>query len=318
MNTHRLQWEQLPRALQRTIEAMVGARVVGSVSGTGGYSPSLASRCDLDDGRRVFVKAVSAEQNPETPGMLRREIEVTRCLSTDVPAPLLLDAFDDGQWVVAVFEYVDGRTPGDPWRDDELRAVCAAVTQLGHAPVSEQLLALLPTAEDRLAPMFDNWEILAASPPDGLDSWVAEHVDLLGALEAGWRDAVAGASLLHNDVRSDNTLIEPSGRVVFVDWPHACIGASWVDLVFMVPSVVLEGGRPEDVLRFIDAAAAQHTVDTLLATLVEQGTLDWHTRVVDVFPDLADSIRPEYAQVDVVSLLSHRSGITRSSSAHSS
>lgn len=268
MNTHRLQWEQLPRALQRTIEAMVGARVVGSVSGTGGYSPSLASRCDLDDGRRVFVKAVSAEQNPETPGMLRREIDVTRYLSADVPAPSLLDAFDDGEWIAAVFEYVDGRAPMQPWRDDELRAVCSAALRLGQASVGDELRALLPTAEDRLAPMFDNWEILAASPADGLDPWAAAHLDVLVALESGWRDAVAGDSLLHNDVRSDNTLIEPSGRVVFVDWPHACIGASWLDLVCMVPSVVLEGGRPEDVFRLADAVVDDRAVDAMLATLL--------------------------------------------------
>jgi hypothetical protein len=264
---HRLQWDEVPRTVQSAIEAMVGARVIGSVSGTGGYSPSLASRCDLDDGRRVFVKAVSAAQNPETPGMLRREIEVTRLLPPDVAAPSLLDSFDDGEWVVAVFEYVDGRAPSDPWREDELRAVCMAVTQLGQAPVNDDLRALLPSAEDRLAPMFDNWELLAAAPPDGLDPWAASHLAVLAALESRWRDAVAGESLSHNDIRSDNTLIERSGRVVFVDWPHACIGAPWLDLVCMVPSVVLEGGRPEDVLLFADAAVDEQAVDTVLATL---------------------------------------------------
>jgi hypothetical protein len=268
VNPHRLQWERLPHALRNTIESMIGARVVASVSGTGGYSPSLASRCDLDDGRRVFVKAVSAEQNPDTPGMLRHEIDVTRRLPSDVPAPALLDAFDDGEWVAAVFEYVDGRAPGDPWHDDDLRDVCAAVTQLGQAPVEDNLRAVLPSAEDRLAPLFDNWEVLAASPPDGLDPWAASHLDVLVVLESGWRAAVAGESLVHNDTRSDNILIEPSGRVVFVDWPHACVGAPWLDLVCMVPSVVLEGGRAEDVLAIAGAAADDDAVDTVLAALL--------------------------------------------------
>ena len=66
---------------------MVGARVVGTQSGAGGYSPSFASRCDLDDGRRVFVKAVSPAQNPESPDMLRSEIDVTRRLPSSVAAP---------------------------------------------------------------------------------------------------------------------------------------------------------------------------------------------------------------------------------------
>jgi hypothetical protein len=272
---HRLQWEQLPRALQNTIETMVGARVINSVSGSGGYSPSLASRCDLDDGRRVFVKAVSPAQNVETPGMLRREIEVTRLLPRDVAAPSLLHEHDDGDWVAAVFEYVDGRAPQQPWRNDELRAVCSAAMQVGNASIGEELRSLLPSAEDRLAPLFDNWEVLAASPPAGLDPWVVTHLDALVALEAGWRDAVAGDALLHNDVRSDNTLIEPAGRVVFVDWPHACIGASWLDLVCMVPSVVLEGGAPGDVLRLAGVTVDDRDVDTMLAALagyfVERG-----------------------------------------------
>ena len=64
---------------------MVGARVVSTQSGAGGYSPSFASRCDLDDGRRVFVKAVSPAQNPESPDMLRSEIDATRRLPHEVP-----------------------------------------------------------------------------------------------------------------------------------------------------------------------------------------------------------------------------------------
>jgi aminoglycoside phosphotransferase (APT) family kinase protein len=276
VNRHRLQWEQLPRALQTTLEALVGARVVASSSGTGGYSPSLASRCDLDDGRRVFVKAVSAAQNPETPGMLRREVDVTRLLPPEVPAPSLLHSFDDEDWVAAVFEYVEGRAPLHPWRNDELRAVCDAAMRLGEVSVGDELHAVLPLAQDRLAPLFDKWETLTASPPAGIDPWIAANLDVLAKLESGWRDAVAGDSLLHNDVRSDNTLIEQSGRVVFVDWAHPCIGASWVDLVCMVPSVVLEGGRPEDVLAPAGASMDDAAVDALLAAIlgyfVERGT----------------------------------------------
>jgi hypothetical protein len=30
--------------------------------------------------------------------------------------------------------------------------------------------------------------------------------------------------------------------VFFVDWPGACTGAAWVDVVAMLPSIALEGG----------------------------------------------------------------------------
>jgi len=48
-------------------------------------------------------------------------------------------------------------------------------------------------------------------------------------------------------VRADNILLTPD-RVVFVDWPHACIGAAWIDLVAFLPSVAMQGGpRPWEV-----------------------------------------------------------------------
>ena len=55
---------------------------------------------------------------------------------------------------------------------------------------------------------------------------------------------------MHLDVRSDNILIEPTGRIVFVDWTHACIGASWLDLVLMIPVVgrSREVAMPSDLL----------------------------------------------------------------------
>jgi len=51
---------------------------VSAVNRRGGHSPSLASRCDLDDGRTVFVKAVSPDQNPDSPRMLRGARPATR------------------------------------------------------------------------------------------------------------------------------------------------------------------------------------------------------------------------------------------------
>jgi hypothetical protein len=37
--------------------------------------------------------------------------------------------------------------------------------------------------------------------------------------------------------------------VVIVDWPHACRGAAFVDVVLMAPSVAMQGGpQPADLL----------------------------------------------------------------------
>ncbi|WP_448629028.1 phosphotransferase [Cellulomonas soli] len=48
---------------------------------------------------------------------------------------------------------------------------------------------------------------------------------------------------MHGDLRADNVMIDPDHRRVWlIDWPHASVGAPWLDLAFMLPSVSLQGG----------------------------------------------------------------------------
>jgi hypothetical protein len=247
MSAHRLRWEELPDHVQENIESTLGTRVIAATSGSGGYSPSFASGCELADGRRVFIKAVSPAQNPESPDMLRREIDVTRRLPASVPAPRLLHSMDDGTWVIGVFEYVDGRPPHNPWDLDELDLVVDAVDQLASTTTTPAI-AELDTAEVRLASTFGRCELLATELPSDLDPWFRAHLPELAALESGWRGAVRGDALVHLDVRSDNVLLTDAGAVL-VDWPHACIGAPGLDLLLMLPSVALEGGgEPHEVM----------------------------------------------------------------------
>jgi CubicO group peptidase (beta-lactamase class C family) len=48
---------------------------------------------------------------------------------------------------------------------------------------------------------------------------------------------------------------------------------------------------------------------TIIATLVEQGMLAWDTAIADVYPELVGTIQPDYEDVTLLELLSHRSGI---------
>lgn len=243
----RLTWDELPPSVRRGIEEAVGGRVVEASSRRGGYSPSLAASCRLDVGRQVFVKAVSPEQNPEAPDILRREVAVTAALPEDAPAPRLLHALDDGCWVVGVFEHVAGTLPALPWRRAELGRVLDATRDLAEVAPPPALA----TIEERYGPILNGWRNLAAAAGiDGvLDDWSARHLDRLASLEPEWVHAVTGNELVHGDVRSDNVLIQ-AGRVTFVDWPAACRGRILFDFVSMLPSVALEGGgQPEDVLR---------------------------------------------------------------------
>jgi Phosphotransferase enzyme family len=89
----------------------------------------------------------------------------------------------------------------------------------------------------------------AVSQPSGFSPGAARGppvAEPLGGSFRGWRRlAAAGPALLHGDLRADNLLLTP-GRVVAVDWPRACAGAAWVDLLLLLPSVAMQGGpNPE-------------------------------------------------------------------------
>jgi aminoglycoside phosphotransferase (APT) family kinase protein len=242
----RIPWEALPASVRDAVETGLGAKVVGATTQPGGMSPGVAARLELADGNRAFVKAVGSEPNPDSPGMHRREAEVAAALPAEAPAPRLLFAHDDGNWVALVFEDVDGHEPAVPWRPDDLERVLAALTDLAEALTPAPVAA--PTAAEYLAELFGGWSQLAQQGgAEGVDPWAAARLDELARLEAGWAEASIGETLLHADLRSDNVLLTEE-RVVFVDWPHACLGAAWLDLAGFLPSLAMQGGpRPWEV-----------------------------------------------------------------------
>jgi aminoglycoside phosphotransferase (APT) family kinase protein len=272
---HRLRWDELPELVRADVERAVGSAVVEAVSQRGGYGPSLASICTLADGRRVFVKAVSPGQNPDSPGMMRREAKINGCLPPEAPAPQLLHHFDDGDWIALVFEHVEGRLPTTPWDPHELQRVTAATLRLGDlAP-----RAPLHSVGDQYRSMFVGWRTLACERPEAVDDrWCRQHLDELVAAEARWEEATAGDRLLHGDVRSDNVLLTADDRIVFVDWTATCIGVGWFDALAMLPAVELEGGGPpEHVMELVglelDAAEIIPLVAAMAGYFAERGTL---------------------------------------------
>ena len=50
---------------------------------------------------------------------------------------------------------------------------------------------------------------------------------------------------------------------------------------------------------------------TLLATLVAEEKLEWSTRVIEVWPSLEGSIHEKYRNLDLLTLLAHRSGVRK-------
>ena len=138
--------------------------------------PSLASRCDLDDGRRVFVKAVSPAQNPESPTCSGARSTSRDACRASVPAPRLL--------------HVDGRrrlgrrrvrvrrrsTSAHPVATpaSSLQVVCDRQPARHRLRCTDRLRGL-PTAAERLSTDVRRLEDSEREPtsPVTLDDWSA-------------------------------------------------------------------------------------------------------------------------------------------------
>jgi aminoglycoside phosphotransferase (APT) family kinase protein len=266
----RLDWPQLPARVRAAVEAWLGSPVVAAVTQPGGFSPGVAARLRTAGGRGVFVKAVAPAPNPDAPAFHRREARIVAALPADVPAPRLLWSYDegDGGWVALAYEDVDGRQPTLPWRAGELERVLDALARLTRRLTPSPLPAdVAGRAGDSSLFSRHWWAQLRRERPAGLDAWSTRHLDRLAALEAGAAAAVGGETLLHFDLRADNLLLTPD-RVLVVDWPHARIGAAWVDVVCFAPSVTMQGGPPPEALLRRHPAGAGAAAGLVTAAIV--------------------------------------------------
>src|SRR3954471_12250905 len=104
----RLPFENTPAAVRTWVDRALGSTVVSAATQPGGFSPGVAARLVTAAGRRAFVKAVSAEANPHSPGMHRREARITTALPAEAPVPQLLASYDDGTWVALLLQDIEG------------------------------------------------------------------------------------------------------------------------------------------------------------------------------------------------------------------
>lgn len=279
----RIGWEQVPVPVRAAIEDVCGAPVAEARTQPGGFSPGLAARVRCEDGARFFVKAVSAQANPDSPGLHRQEGQVLAALDPVIagrrlPIARLRGMVDSPPWVALVLQDVAGRHPALPWQTAELRQVVAALDDLAGALTPAPVA--VPTLAERLGAEFSGWRTLAAcSGHDRLDPWSRANLGRLAALESSWEERTAGDTLVHTDIRADNILLTADGPVV-VDWPMACRGAAFTDLVLFAPSVVMQGGpRPAGLMsssrsgRTADPAAVAALACAVAGYLTERSLL---------------------------------------------
>jgi Phosphotransferase enzyme family len=262
----RLGWDALPASVLSSLQDGFGARVVEATSQPGGFSPGIAARVRLSDGRRAFVKAISSSPNPHSPQLHRQEAEIAKALPPTAPVPKFLFNVDDGDWVALAFEDVGGAHPQLPWRDEELERVLRSLSEMATS-VTPSPIAMAPISSETFS--FIGWRELRRDAKAEIEPWARRHIAELIELESDWVEAASGETLLHADLRADNVLISPD-RVVFVDWPHACVGAAWIDLVFFLPSVAMQGGpKPWEVFAEhpLARSAPPEYVDTSVAAV---------------------------------------------------
>ena len=255
------------------MEVRLGSAVTQSVTQPGGFSPGVAARLRLADGRRVFLKAISSHPNADSPAMHRREARIAAALPASVPTPGLLWSYDDGDWVALVFEDIEGWTPATPWRPEELgrvlRALTLLVDSLTPSPIAVETIA------ERLHEPLQGWRTLESAARtkrddlSGVPGWARRNLERLALAESEWEAASAGATLLHFDLRADNIVLT-ADRVLVVDWPHAALGAGWMELLQILPSIAMQGGpKPWEIFDShpLGRGAPEREVTAVLAAL---------------------------------------------------
>jgi len=226
----RLGYDAVPAAVRHWVDETLGSPVVATAEQVGGMSPGCATRVTCADGTRAFVKAVGAELNPDTPGLFRREVAVLGHLGEHELWARLLASYDDGAWVALLIEDVEGRHP-DFTDEADLAAVVAGTDRL--SAVLQQ--RAVPRSVDLVdvSSVFRKWadclDTLADAPAETpVPTWLRTDPH-------GWAGVLREHSarpmpyVAHWDIRVDNLLRRPDGRIVFVDWGVAARGPAWAD-----------------------------------------------------------------------------------------
>ena len=253
--------------MRRDLETRLGSRVVEAKTQRGGFSPGVAARLLLADGTRAFIKAVSEEANPDSHHIYRQEARIVSALPESVPAPRFRWLYDRRGWVALCFEDVGGRHPGEPWTRHDLDVIIPALKEMSAALTPSPIEAG-ETVADAFAGVLNGWVSALERGVRPADPWAARNLERLALLELGAPSAVAGATLVHSDLRADNMLI--SGDRVFVfDWPLARIGAAWFDWLAMAPSVEMQGGpRCADFFESFDVGSVpDDSINAALASM---------------------------------------------------
>jgi hypothetical protein len=193
----------------------------------------------FEDGSSAFAKIAAFEY---TADWLRLEHEHYAALDGHRYLPRLLGWHDDGEEPALVIEDLSQASWPPPWSTASIDLVLGALDDIHATPPPEPIDEIF---ERRIWDIREGWGPMRADPSGSLAlglfdaAWLDAHIDELEA--AADAAMLAGGTLLHCDVRSDNLCIADE-RAILLDWNWASRGAEVLDLASWLPSLHTEGG----------------------------------------------------------------------------
>ncbi|MGW8728378.1 aminoglycoside phosphotransferase [Streptomyces sp. NPDC055808] len=203
----RTPWHDLPPVVRQEVEAHTGP-VEQADTADKGVMSRLACTLRTASGK-VFLKGTRLDD--ASAWVYRSEAQVTQYAPL---APRLLWQVESGGWLLAGYEFIDGRHPDLTPGSTDLALLVSALTAMSTAPWPQAV---------RKKPLPVRWGLLI---PEG-----QEH-DL------------DGRTLVHTDMSPLNMLATTDG-IRLVDWALACPAPQWADTAFTVPRLIHAGHSPE-------------------------------------------------------------------------
>jgi len=219
------------------VEKITGAKPISWRFVERGYTVAERWVVSLDNGTSVFVKVATDE---DTVGWLRDEAKVYRSIHGDFLPKFI--GWDDGEFPLLVLEDLSAGAWSWEWSRAHIERVLKTLDVVARTDVPQDFPEMTLMSEK-----LTGWQEVAQDPSGffrlGLVSadWLARALPTLIQAENGLK--LAGDSLVHADVRSDNICFY-GDRTLLIDWNWARKGNPKVDLIFWLPSLHSEGGPP--------------------------------------------------------------------------
>ena len=238
----------------------------------GGYSDGVRGRLD-GYSWSAFVKALPIS-NPSIEDE-RIEVALLSGLPETVGSPQLLASVELGGWFIALTEFIDGASPSEPWGRDDLARVIRHIDAIQPELRATEIGRSLPTVTDRMRGRATTWNSLLQFGAtryltrEDLSDWELGNLARLALMEQKESD-LSGDDIVHFDLRADNLLIEPEGRIRILDWGRASRGPAWVDIVCLLLESPTTAQHLEPLFQSSAASnqADDSAVDTLLVILL--------------------------------------------------